>query len=640
MKNIFITVLLLFGLQVFGQEQETIYEKENSFYPNDDIVNKENIEWGTFTVPENWDKPQDKKVKLAVAKLKNLDNNDNAESIVVVAGGPGGGAIEIIQWWIVHPLRKTHDIILVDARGTGFSEPRLCPELGNKFLNILAKNQNSFLDEQEKVADALECKKSLIEKGIDIDSYNSVSIAKDLHALKEYFKYSKWNVYGVSYGTYITQVYATMYPSDLKTLLLDSPISDINKYYTLNTSNYVSKLKKVFKACEDDPECNSEYPDLESVYRKTILELRKKPITVKVDKNIVPAGEFTYNEEDFKIAIHQALYKKSLVEVLPLLINQFYNRNEAALSALVASFSGALSLDYGMYFCVTCNETVPRNSYKNYEQNVSSQKLLSEGVSFYKSDFAVCKEWNKGKNLILKEVDTLVQKINVPTLIFTGGFDPITPSKNGKELEGKIKNSQVVNAPSYGHASGLTGKGFDIAANFIKNPTKKVKNYFKEIKIKFVKNIYVNGGVAKVGNSLQNMDVLFFTPLVIALLVSIIAVFTYTFSLFKKRKNQAKINSGMKVLLIVSSIFSIVIILGLIIGLNNAALNNFYIIAFGLPEDYSFVFKLLIPFVSILLIISVLFLIKIKEINDRSILFTVLFSNILIATYLFYWGVF
>ncbi|XRE44281.1 hypothetical protein ACIVBQ_002485 [Tenacibaculum discolor] len=640
MKNIFIVVLLLFGLQVFGQEQETTYEKVNSFYPNDEIVNKENIEWGTFTVPENWDKPGDKKVKLAVAKLKNLDNNDNAESIVIIAGGPGGGAMGIIHWWIGHPSRKTHDIILVDARGTGFSEPRLCPSLGDKFLNILAKNQDSSSDEKEKVADALECKKSLIEKGIDIDSYNSVSIAKDLHALKEYFKYSKWSVYGISYGTYTAQVYATMYPDDFKTLLLDSPISNINEYYTFNTSNYVDKLKKVFKKCKDDPTCNSEYPDLEAVYNNTIQELKKNPITVKVDKNILPSGEFTYNEEDFKIAIHQALYQRKLVEVLPLLINQFHNRNEAALSALVASFSGALGLDYGMYFCVTCNETIPRNSYESYKQNVESQKLLSEGVSFYKSDFLVCKEWNKGKELLLSDIDTLVQKINVPTLIFTGGFDPITPSKNGKKLEEKIKNSQVINASSYGHASSLSGVGFDIGANFINNPTKKVENGFEVIKTKFVKDIYINGGVAKAGNSLQNMDVLFFTPLVIALLVSVIAVFTYTFSLFKKRKNQGKINSGMKVLLIVSSIFSIVIILGLIVGLNNAALNNFYIIAFGLPEDYSFVFKLLIPFVSILLLISVLFLIKIKEINDRSILFTVLFSNILIATYLFYWGVF
>ena len=67
----------------------------------------------------------------------------------------------------------------------------------------------------------------------------------------------------------------------------------------------MNSLKKVFSACENDPNCNQQYPNLENAYFETIDQLSKNPITVKVDPNIILSGEFTYNAEDFKIAIQQ-----------------------------------------------------------------------------------------------------------------------------------------------------------------------------------------------------------------------------------------------------------------------------------------------------------------------------------------------
>lgn len=633
MKHIFNFLVLLATTYVFGQAK---YEQATTFYPENKNINEHDIEWGQFTVPENWNNPS-KKIKLAVAILKNTTKNENADALVMIEGGPGASAVEGIWWWLNHPLRKTHDIVLMDARGTGFSEPRLCPELGKTFLNILAKNQSSNKDEQEKAEAALKCKQSLIAKNIDINSYHSKSIAQDIHALKQYLKYPKWNVYGVSYGTHIAQVYSETFPSDIKALILDSPISDISEYYTLNTSNYITSVEKVFKACKNNPKCNSEYPDLEAIYYKTIDDLKENPITVKVGKEIIPSGEFTYNSEDFKIAIHQALYQKKLVEVLPLLINQFYKKDKATLSALVAAFSGALSLDYGAYYCVTCNEAIPKNSIEDYNNDVKSQKSLSEGLSFYNSDFEVCKKWGMNNDSIIK-LDTIdSQANNIPTLIFTGEFDPVTPSKNGKMLADKIEGAYLVEAPSFGHASSFSKKGFKIVESFINDPTNKVKNLFDASKTNFVNNIYVNGGISKIGNSLNNPDILFLLPLIIALLISLIAIFSYTFSILKKHK---KINAIIRGMIVVSSILSLLIITYLIVGINNTASSNFYIVAFGLPENYSFVFKLLIPFIIILSLVLVLFFIGIKNIKNRSILFTVIFSNMLIATYLFYWGVF
>lgn len=637
MNKFTLLFLTVFSVCSFAQQPNLQFEKVTSFYPNDEIINNEDIEWGYFTVPEVWEDTNGRKIKLAVTILKNTSKSKETNPVIMINGGPGAGSIEGIWWWLNHPLREKSDIILVDARGTGFSTPRLCPDLGNELLKILAKNQDATKDEEEKVLAAMVCKQQLITKGINVKAYHSKNIAKDLHALKEYLKYPNWNIYGVSYGTYIAQVYANDFPNDVKTLILDSPISDISKYYTDNTSNYMSSLNKIFKTCKNDPNCNAEYPNLESIYYKVIEELTKTPITVKVDKSIIEEGTFTYNTEDFKIAIHQALYQKGLIEVLPLLIYQFHNRNKDALSALVAAFSGALGLDYGMYYCVSCNEAIPNNSIQAYNDDSNKFPKLKGGLSFYNSDFAVCDKWNDQKSNDIEKAYS-VPKINVPTLIFTGEFDPITPSKNGDSLATQIKNSNLIKATTYGHASSLTGKGFKITNDFINAQSTKInsKGFDSNAKTDFIKDIYINGGVSKLGHSINNFELLFFAPLIIALIISLIAIFVYIITLLRN-KEKNKSNKIVKLLLLISSALGIGVLIGFVIALNITASNNFYILAFGISENWSYLFTLLFVFLAIVLLTCIYFIVRIKKIDNRSIIFTVLFSNILIGIYFLYW---
>jgi pimeloyl-ACP methyl ester carboxylesterase len=640
----FLAILLLAFtfpfFNVFAQIPGTSFEKRAPFYPDIEQEFAKDIEWGFLTIPEAWNNPNSKTIKLAVAVLKNKANKKNEAPVLVVEGGPGAGAIESIWLWMNHPVRENRDVILVDTRGTGFSEPRLCPDLGKKFLTILAKNQGSKQDEREKVLAAIACKESLISNNIDINEYHSENIARDLNALKVQLNYKHWNLNAVSYGTYVAQVYANAFPEDIKTLILDSPIADIGKYYTTITSNYIRSLNKVFEACKNDSLCNSAYPDLERIYYKTIEQLTQKPITVKVDRSIIENGQFTYNAEDFKVAIHQALYQKQLIKVLPLLIYQFYNENEATLSALVAAFSGALSLDYGVYYCTSCTETLPYNSLTEFNKNARQYQALYGGLSFYKSDFAVCDKWNR--EAIDKEKEFLnLLDLNIPVLIFTGGFDPITPSSNGEALSSFLKNTYLVNRISYGHASSFTITGSKVVNEFINEPDKQPN--FQHLQsgdeVEFTTKIKVNGGVSKLGNSINNFDILFFSPLIIALLISLAAAVSYLVLIIIK-KNDLASSKLMKFSLLLCSILGITLIVGFVLALNNVASDNFYVLAFGLPENYSYLFNLLLIFLGVLLFTIAFFFVNIKRINERSVIFTVLFSNVLIGTYFYYWGFF
>lgn len=643
MKNLtrLFLLLCLFSTSLYSQTTVFKYEKTTTFFPEEEVINKHNIEWGYLTVPENWDKPNGKKIKLALAVLKKTSKTGDSNPVLFVEGGPGAGEIKGIWTWLQHPLREKSDIVLVDLRGVGFSFPKFCPELGKKFLEILAKNQNSSQDAQQKAIAAMDCKQDLLNRDIDLASYNSESIAKDLNALKKALKYDNWNVYGVSYATYTVQVYANDFPKDVKTLILDSSIPDIAKfYYNQNTSNYVGSLEKVFDACKNDPNCNKQYPNLENLYYETIAKLEKNPITVKVDKEIIPSGEFTYNAEDFKVCIQQSLYRKKLIQVVPLLITEFSKGNKNTLSSLVAAFSGALSLDYGLFYATISNEALPYNSVDAFNKDAGEFKKLNGGLSFYKSDFLVSDKWNLGQK---KEANTAKDLSNLagltaPVLVFSGEFDPVTPIVNGKMTVGMFKNAFLVNDPVSGHGPSFSKKGYDIVAEFIQNPTQRpdTKEFDSDDKVRFVTNVKISGGISNFANSLNEFNLLFFAPFFIAIFILLFSVFNFCYVLIRKGKLAQ--NKLMKGLIIKTSVLGFIVLIGLVLAINSTAEDNFYILAFGIPNQFDYLFIILWAFILFIAISTLYFIFRIKHIADASVMATILFSLFLIGVYFQYWG--
>jgi len=634
-------LLLLFTSSSFSQTNNCKLEKTDTFFPETKDINQDEISWYYLTVPENWDNPSGKTIKIAVVILKNKAEKKISNPVVYIEGGPGGGGIKGIRTWLKHPLREKSDIVLVDVRGTGNSLPKFCPDLGKKFLEILSKNQNSTKDEQQKTLAAMACKQDLISRDIDLNAYNSKYIAKDLNALKTILKFQNWNVYGVSYGTYVAQVYANDFPNDIKSLILDSSISNISEYYNSNAVNYMNSLDKVFDACKSDPDCNRQYPNLEEIYFETIEKLDKNPVTVKVNKKIIPNGVFTYNAEDFKIAIQQGLYNKKLIEVIPLLIYEFNKANKNTLSSLVAAFSGALRLDYGQYYCVSCNEAIPNNSLEIFNNKAQKYKKLKGGLSFYKSDFLVCQKWNLGDSTAEKSLNDLsnLPSLNSPVLVFSGAFDPITPTSNGVITAGKFKNSYLIKAPISGHVPSFSKLGSKSVNEFIQNPGHRpdTKELESKDKVDFITDVNINSGVSRFANTLNEFDFLFFAPLFIAVIILLISIFNFCYELVRNRKDITP-NKLIKCLVIVTSLLGLFVIVGLILAINSTAQNNFYILAFGLPSQFDYLFLIQWIFIVLIMISIIYFVFNIKYVSNTSVIATILFSLILIGVYFQYWG--
>lgn len=581
----FSLIFLLFFNSFFSQVK---LEKVPTFFPELKDLKEENINYYRFSVPENWSVTSNRKNNLAIAVIKSKYTTKK-DPVVFVQGGPGGSTLDGIAFWVNHKLRLEHDIVLVDLRGTGFSEPKLCPDLGKKFFQILAKNQSKEKDVLDKVKVSLECKQDLIDQGIDINSYTSDAVVEDLHALKNALKIDKWNVYGVSFGTFISQTYAKMYPKEVNSLILDSSIPDIADYYVYNTKNYKQSLDKLFKDCRENPDCNNEFPDLEKVYYQNIIELEKKPITVNVDQTISPTGRFTYNVEDYKIAIQQSLYNRKLAEILPVLIYQFRDRNIASLAGLVQAFSGALSLNYGNYFCITCNDVIPYNNLKKYDSVAASYPKLKGGLSFYRSDFEVCNKWKSIQ--INKKTISLKNNEDFKVLLLSGGFDPITPLNFAEKTASNFNknNVQLIKGYAYGHTLGYTKTGAEIINEFVEKGSinDSLRADFDQKKVNFRTGIFINKGIVKLSGEINAKKWYYFLPLIISLMIIFVTFFGSIVRFWIKKKP-----SLVSMSLFISSFLILIFITSIVLGINSVMGDNLYVLAFGIPEKWEYVFIL------------------------------------------------
>jgi pimeloyl-ACP methyl ester carboxylesterase len=632
--------LLLFSIVAPSSAQQNIWEETNSFYPDRAELKDYKVKWGYLKVPIDYENPQDS-IKLAVAILENTKGIKDSEAVIYFDGGPGSAGLFNLNSWLGHPIRAKKDVIIFDARGTGFSEPNLCPDLGGRFLEIFAKNQEASKDQEAKIEAVNSCLSKMKKENISANSYNSLSVANDVHSLRKALGYKKWDVYAVSYGTYTAQTYASKYPKEVKSLILDSPINTLKNYYENNTVNFYKSLERVFKKCSENENCRQAYPDLEATFYKVIKDLENNPLTVQVDTIIVSNGKFTFNAEDFKLAIHQSLYNQRSIEIIPLLIKEFKSRNEKSIGKLVSTFASLLNLDYGVYYSVSCNDRMPLGNLEINNTDHTSKSNGKEQLLFYASDLNVCKGWNKQLQDSTKYNNDFsnIYESQIPVLILSGLYDPITSWTDASRLASKFRNSQLIKASNYGHVPGFTNTGADLTFHFLSKPTEKVENLFNgEENLSFQGGIVNNLGVFNLAMSLIEGNLMFLIPLGISLIVLLIFLTGCIYTLFKKKKLSKK-QIVLGISLFTCSLLSIIISKEMYKAVIDVSYQNFLILNFGLPENYSYLFVLTKVLLFLVIVSFILFFVFIKNLPNRSVLFSVIFSNALLVIYFLFWNI-
>ncbi len=181
-----------------------------------------------LTVPLDYANPSGSTIAIAVARLPAFTAHP-VGSIVVNPGGPGKSGID----YIVNAasrfaaLRASYDIVSFDPRGTGRSDPARClapSDLDAYFaldpLNMSAANQEGIEALSQRFA--VGC---LAKNGRRLLFLGTQYVARDLEELRRALGDAKLTYLGLSYGTYLGEVYASLYPKYVRAMVLDGVVN-------------------------------------------------------------------------------------------------------------------------------------------------------------------------------------------------------------------------------------------------------------------------------------------------------------------------------------------------------------------------------------------------------------------------------
>jgi pimeloyl-ACP methyl ester carboxylesterase len=170
-------------------------------------------------VPLDHADPDGTQIQLAVSRIRHSVPEDQYQGVMLVnPGGPGNSGLELatLGRWVPRHVGDAYDWIGFDPRGVGSSEPSLSciPRYfhGDRpaYVPTTQELESRWLARSERFADACQ------EEAPDLLQHMStIDTARDMDLLRQALGVDQINYYGFSYGTYLGQVYATLFPGKI-----------------------------------------------------------------------------------------------------------------------------------------------------------------------------------------------------------------------------------------------------------------------------------------------------------------------------------------------------------------------------------------------------------------------------------------
>jgi pimeloyl-ACP methyl ester carboxylesterase len=385
----------------------------------------------TYPVWENRDRRAGRRIFLNLVILPALSAAHAVDPLVILAGGPGQAATDLIQTFQRNrELRARREIVFVDQRGTGGSNPLNCDLYGSP-------------PEPERILagpfpiDAVRACRQRLQAIADLGQYTTAAAADDLDEVRRWLGYDKINLWGGSYGTRAVQVYLRRYVEHVRAAVLDG-VLPVDELIPLHQPSAAQRAVDLLFARN-----RAAFPNLEREFRS--LFDPAKPGTLGLAEGI-----------------RHALYGGD-GPAFPELIQRAAGGDPGPLrERAVQAEIGLSRLSIGLNLSVTCAEDIPFLDDATIARETAGTFL---GDGRIQSQRAACREWIRGA--VPPDVHQPVRSA-VPVLLFSGGRDPVTPPSFGDHVAATLPNSRHLVFPDSAHGSfGACAR--QLLADFIAN---------------------------------------------------------------------------------------------------------------------------------------------------------------------------
>ena len=398
---------------------------------------------GTYPVWENRPTKSGRQIDLSIIVLDALGAARKSDPLFFLQGGPGDAPSFNARFYsrVFENIRQTRDLVLVDLRGTGKSSALFCPELGQP-------DASGVLNSDLLGVPAVRACRERLEKRADLRQYTTEIAVDDLDEVRQALGYKQINLYGTSYGTRVAQVYMRRHPSSLRTVSMKGIVPPSLASPATHARAGEEAWQRLLKRCQTDELCARNYPTLEADLRTLLKRLEESPVLALPPVRNGPSG-IRVSPGLFAEAFRFFLYAPESSARAPRLLRDLVTDRpglaENALGTRVL-FSGE-RLAAGFFLSVSCAEDIPY-----LPKNIAPLAAGAFGGDYrLRQQMQACTAWPRGG---VSAQHRGPSKSDIPTLLLSGEFDPITPPSGGEELLRGLPRGLHVVIRNNGHPIG------------------------------------------------------------------------------------------------------------------------------------------------------------------------------------------
>ncbi len=269
-------------------------------------------------LPLDYDEPKGQKTEVAVLRLRATDTSKKKlGTLFVNPGGPGGSGVQMAaaaEQFVSPAVRQRFDIVGMDPRGTNFSDGVACWKNNGAMQKDLAGFAVAFpytkTETKAYVKSSEAFGKACGTTGKPMSgSMSTAEVARDMDMLRRVVGDKQLTYLGFSYGTYLGNVYANMFPDRVRAVVIDGVLDPQGwagtKYNKARPQTQRIKsgqgaakaLQEILKRCKAAGEKYCQFAadgDPVKNYQKMVASLKKKPLVIKGEETGGEPVEVSY----------------------------------------------------------------------------------------------------------------------------------------------------------------------------------------------------------------------------------------------------------------------------------------------------------------------------------------------------------
>jgi pimeloyl-ACP methyl ester carboxylesterase len=394
----------------------------------------------TVEVPEDRARPGGRTLQLAVAVVPATARRARPDPVFMLAGGPGQSARESFPSvaGAFRDVLRERDVVLVDQRGTGASNPLACRDVAGE--NAFTEGDDGDIDAARRFAE-----KCLAELDGDPRFYTTSEAVRDLDDVRKAIGAAQLNLVGISYGTRVAQEYLRRFPERARTVVLDSIVPPELALGSEHARNLDAALEQQFARCEGDALCASRFGAPMAKLRELLERARTSPARVEFRHPLThELLEEPLTAEAIAGVARLYAYVPQFAAMLPMSLAEAAAGRPQTLLAqrhMIESLVGE-QIMHGMQLSVGCSEDA------DFLETNPADATTVMGTGFIESILAQCAVWPRGARPA--DFHEPVRS-DVPVLLMSGEFDPVTPPRYGEQVLRTLPNGRHLVARGQGH---------------------------------------------------------------------------------------------------------------------------------------------------------------------------------------------